>query len=100
VLDPNAELMRGVMSDEAVHKRNKQLGDALDRRTAELAAATAELKAFRQAAHVANERGTVLIKTAQKEAGEWMARATDAEAALALSKMTIRMLEEQAKPLK
>lgn len=93
VLDPNAELMRGVRSDEAVIKRNKQLADALDRRTAELSAVATELKAFRQAAAVQNERGTALIKAAQKEAEEANGRATDAEAALALSKMTIKVLE-------
>jgi hypothetical protein len=93
VLDPNAELMRGVMSDDAVHKRNKQLADALDRRTAELSAVATELKAFRQAAAVQNERGTALIKAAQIEVEEATGRATDAEAALALSKMTIKVLD-------
>jgi phosphopantetheine adenylyltransferase len=97
VLDPNAELMRGVMSDDAVHKRNKQLADALDRRTAELSAVAAELKAFRQAAAVQNERGTALIKAAQNEVEEATGRATDAETALALSKMTIRVLDARVK---
>ena len=97
VLDPNAELMRGVMSDDAVHKRNKQLADALDRRTAELSAVAAELKAFRQAAAVQNERGTALIKAAQNEVEEATGRATDAEAALALSRMTIKVLDARVK---